>query len=323
ARLGANKEKIVTPAASSATPEGQNRPAAKPVAPSVPPDSGTMNLPARTDDRKIAAREISATASDLPDWPIAESLGVNAAADRPNSREGIAREAIMQAEDSQEIAAQDASSASVSESFVSTRSLNWKNLAAAILVVVLISFAAGWIAAGPSGRKQILDKFVSQQSDSSQPPENPGATSAQTDAPVPGAGLPQTNAATASPEQTANPTATQPASQTPPPNSTQPVFPALHTNTSSPPPASQSSYANTSSSPTQHATTVSSQPASQTPRPTVANTGNVASSAPEKSAAAKRAATPSSAAPPSVFANNTAPSTNNPSLAASNAAGAS
>ena len=335
ARLGADKEKIVTPAASSATPEVQNRPAAKPVAPSVPPDSGTMNLPARTDDRKIAAREISATASDLPDWPIAESLGVNAAADRPNSREGIAREAIMQAEDSQEIAAQDASSASVSESFVSTRSLNWKNLAAAILVVVLISFAAGWIAAGPSGRKQILDKFVSQQSDSSQPPENPGATSAQTDAPVPGAGLPQTNAATASPEQTANPTATQPASQTPPPNSTQPVLPAsqtsaniatppaLHTNTSSPQPGSQSSYANTASSPTQHATTVSSQPASQTPRPTVANTGNVASSAPEKSAAAKRAATPSSAAPPSVFANNTAPSTNNPSLAASNAAGAS
>jgi protein TonB len=303
ARPEIDKEKILAPTASAATPELQNRPApAKPASPSAPPAPEATNAPDRTGDRKITAREISAASSDLPDWPITRSLGVNAAADRPNSQETIAREATTQEADPEEIAEQDASSAPAPESFTTTRSLNWKNLAAAILVVVLISFAAGWIAAGPNGRKQILDRFVSQQSDSSQPPENPGATSAQTDAPVPGSGLPQTNAANASPEQAINQAAPQPPSQTPPPNLTKPASPAslapanvatqpaLHSNTSSPQPGSQFSHANNASSPTQLATTASSQ----TPRATAANTGNIASSASEKSAAAKRAAATSS-----------------------------
>ncbi len=75
-------------------------------------------------------------------------------------------------------------------------SLGWKRAAAAVAIVALISFAAGWIVSGPIGRKQILDKFSSQQTDSSQPPEHPGATSAQTDAPVSGAGLSQTEPST-------------------------------------------------------------------------------------------------------------------------------
>ncbi|MGB8541639.1 MAG: TonB family protein [Candidatus Acidiferrales bacterium] len=331
ARPEADKKKIFGPPSASET-QIQNRPAvAKPAAPSAPPAPEATNAPDRRDDRRVTAREISAASSDLPDWPITRSLGVNAAADLPNDRAGIALGAIAQSEAGPEIAAQDASSAPAPESFAIAHSLNWKNLAAAILVVVLISFAAGWIAAGPSGRKQILDRFVSQQSNSSQPPENPGATSAQTDAPVQGSGLPQTNAASASPEQAINQAAPQPPSQTPPPNSTQPLppasqapanvatQPALHSNTSSPQPGSQFSHANNASSPTQLATTASSQ----TPRATAANTGNIASSAPEKSAAAKRAAATSSSAPPTIGANNgalpnaaVAASSNKPSLAA-------
>jgi len=60
----------------------------------------------------------------------------------------------------------------------------WQRWAAVIAAIVLISFGAGWIAAGPAGRKQFLDIFLSQQSDSSPQPENPGAASAERDAPV-------------------------------------------------------------------------------------------------------------------------------------------
>lgn len=103
-------------------------------------------------------------------------------------------------------------------SLAAIQSLGWKRVAAAVSIVVLISFAAGWIVAGPLGRKQILDKFASQQTDSSQPPENPGATSAQADAPVLGAGLSHTEPSTAgSPERRTTSTALQPASQTPRP----------------------------------------------------------------------------------------------------------
>jgi TonB family protein len=217
ARPGAEEKQLVTPAASSST-QIKNPFSARPVAPHASPNSGAVNVPARQNDRRNEPRETSATALDHSERPIAESPAVNFAPDRINSRKDIEPRVGAQAEDSVEIAAEATSLTVSAESSATSQSLNWKNLAAAILVVVLLSFAAGWIAAGPTGRKQILDKFVSQQSDSSQPPENPGATSAQTDAPVPGAGLPQTNVATASAEQTINPTAaTQPlltASQT-------------------------------------------------------------------------------------------------------------
>jgi len=108
--------------------------------------------------------------------------------------------------------------ANSSFSLAAIQSLGWKRVAAAVSIVVLISFAAGWIVAGPLGRKQILDKFASQQTDSSQPPENPGATSAQADAPVLGAGLSHTEPSTAgSPERRTTSTALRPASQTPRP----------------------------------------------------------------------------------------------------------
>jgi protein TonB len=316
ARPGADEKQLVTPAASSST-QIQNPSSAKPVAPNTSPNSAGVNVPARQNDRKDDARETSATALDLSDWPIAESPAVNFAPDWTNSRKGIASRADAQTEDPVEIAAEATSLTVSPESSATSQSLNWKNLAAAILVVVLLSFAAGWIAAGPTGRKQILDKFVSQQSDSSQPPENPGATSALTDAPVPGAGLPQTNVATASPGQTMNPAATQPRSQTPPTNTIQPVLtasqtsasvptqPALHANTSSPQATPQ----------VPHATIASPLPASQTSRPPVAGTGNVASSAPEKSAAAKHDVAPAPSATNSSSSNASNSSTISPSAA--------
>src|SRR6202162_4316441 len=281
ARPGADEKQIIAPADSSNT-QIQNPFSAKSAAPNASPNSGAVNIRARENDRKNDERETSAAASDLADWPIAESPAVNLTPDRINSRKGIASRADAQAEQPVEIASQATPLEVPPESSAATRSLNWKSLAAAVLVVVLLSFAAGWIAAGPTGRKQILDKFVSQQSDSSQPPENPGATSAQTDAPVSGAGLPQTNVATASPEQSTNPTAAKLASQTSPIVSTQP------------------------SSQIPHANTVSPQPASQTSPPAVASTRNVAPIAGEKSAEPKRAAT-SSSTKPSLVAKNTAP----------------
>src|ERR1700683_156771 len=309
ARPGAHEKQLVTPAASSNT-QIQNPSSAKPVASNTSPNSAGVNVPAPQNDRKDDARETSATALDLSDWPIAESPAVNFAPDWSNSRKGIASRADAQTEDPTSLTVSPESSAT-------SQSLNWKNLAAAILVVVLLSFAAGWIAAGPTGRKQILDKFVSQQSDSSQPPENPGATSAQTDAPVPGAGLPPSNVATASPGQTINPAAAQPRPQTPPPTTVQPVLtasrtstnvstqPALHANTSSPQATPQ----------VPHATIASPPPASQTSRTPVAGTGNVASSAPEKSAAAKHDIAPAPSATNSSSSNASNSSTISPSAA--------
>ncbi len=299
ARPATDEKETVAPAASTSATQIQNRPA-KPVA------------PARKDDRKNAAREIFAASSDRPDWPIAESPAVNAAPNRGDLLKDVALVAGAQRTATAELATQGTLPTDRFESPATASSLNWKSLAAAILVVVLLSFAAGWIAAGPAGRKEILDKFVSQQSDSSQPPENPGANSAQTDAPVPDAGLPQSNAATASPEQTTNPAATQPAPQAPPVVSPQPPSQILHANSASP------------------------EPASKTSHPTVASAGNVAPIAPEKSAAAKRDAVTSSSPasnaknspnPPSVAANRTAtnatPRANNQGLATPNLAASS
>lgn len=60
---------------------------------------------------------------------------------------------------------------------VSRRS--WRGLAAAIVIVVLLSFVAGWIVAGPGGRKQFLGLFSSTQNQASTSAEN-GTTQAPT-----------------------------------------------------------------------------------------------------------------------------------------------
>jgi len=356
ARPGAGEKKIVAPAALTSATQIQNSPATKPAPLNTPP-SPAANVPARQDDRKSASREesaassdiqnrpaakrvppnvspdrdavtgqnnrksaargISAAASDLANWQDAESPALTVPPDRRDNRKGVAQGARKQGAAAGGIATRTNSLTPTVESSVVAQPRNWKSLAAGVVVIVLLSFAAGWIAAGPAGRKQIFDKFVSRQTDSSQSTGNPGSSSAQTDAPAPGASLPQSNTATA-PEQTTNPAATQPAPQAPANIATQPIS---HADTLSPTPASQ----------IPHATSVPSQPASQISPPSAASAGNVASSAPEKSAAAKRDfVTSSSTVPnatnspklPSVAANNTAtnatPSATNSSL--SNAA---
>ena len=61
---------------------------------------------------------------------------------------------------------------------VAPRRSKW-TIAAVIFIVVLVSFLAGWAAAGPGGRKQFLAMFERQQNNASETVQNPGA------APVP------------------------------------------------------------------------------------------------------------------------------------------
>jgi TonB family protein len=58
---------------------------------------------------------------------------------------------------------------------VAPRRSKW-TLVAVIFVVVLVSFLAGWVAAGPGGRKQFLAMFERQQNNASETVQNPGAT---------------------------------------------------------------------------------------------------------------------------------------------------
>jgi periplasmic protein TonB len=53
---------------------------------------------------------------------------------------------------------------------------SWRSLVAAIFIVTLLSFLAGWIVAGPGGRKQFLGMFDRQQNNASGAAQNPSAT---------------------------------------------------------------------------------------------------------------------------------------------------
>jgi len=57
---------------------------------------------------------------------------------------------------------------------VAPRRSKW-TLVAVIFIVVLVSFLAGWVAAGPGGRKQFLAMFERQQNNTSETVQNPGA----------------------------------------------------------------------------------------------------------------------------------------------------
>jgi TonB family protein len=57
---------------------------------------------------------------------------------------------------------------------------SWRSLVAVIFIVTLLSFLAGWIVAGPAGRKQLLGMFARQQHNASGAAQNPGATPAPT-----------------------------------------------------------------------------------------------------------------------------------------------
>ncbi|HXO00174.1 MAG TPA: TonB family protein [Candidatus Acidoferrales bacterium] len=66
---------------------------------------------------------------------------------------------------------------------------SWRGLVAAIVIVVLLSFVAGWMVAGPGGRKQFLAMFERQQSPSD---------SAQNSSPTPTSDAPAANVPAAS-----------------------------------------------------------------------------------------------------------------------------
>jgi len=173
--------------ADSAAPDDRNiaAPASSNVgakAPVVPNPS-----PAESSDRKItapASTDIGAKSQNSSDSKPAPPVAVFT----PLDTRKLAASDIFTAEPLEPVIAVQRFSGSAvaptSSAEPEVQPSNWRRLAALIAAIVLISFAAGWIAAGPTGRKQFLDIFVSQQSDSSPQPENPGATSAERDAPV-------------------------------------------------------------------------------------------------------------------------------------------
>jgi TonB family protein len=81
---------------------------------------------------------------------------------------------------------------------------SWRSLVAAIVIVVLLSFVAGWMVAGPGGRKQLLSIFERQQNDAS------GET--QNSSPSPSSDAAAENIP---PAPTANDTSQQPVQQSP------------------------------------------------------------------------------------------------------------
>jgi protein TonB len=212
--IGNGERKVVAPITSTVAPQIQEVSTPMPVAPKA--------SPAERDDRKIVAPASSnggAKTQNSSDSKLAAPVAVSAPLD---GRKPAASDILTAAPLEPVIAVQRFSDTTVAP----TRSAeaeaqhgSWQRLAAVIAAIVLISFAAGWIAAGPTGRKQFLDIFVSQQSDSSPQPENPGATSAERDAPVAvthETASAQTDAA-ASPSSTtaANPASSPPVTQTP------------------------------------------------------------------------------------------------------------
>jgi TonB family protein len=212
-QIGNDERTVVAPVASTLA---ASTPAAKIPEVSTPKPVAPKASPAESSDRKIvapASTDGGAKTQNSPDSKLAAPVAASAALDRRKLTSDI-----LAAEPLEPVIAvqrfSDPTVAPTSSAETEPQPSNWMRLASVIAAIVLISFAAGWIAAGPSGRKQFLDIFVSQQSDSSQQPENPGATSAERDAPVaathetPSA---QPDAATAPSSATAaNPASSQP-----------------------------------------------------------------------------------------------------------------
>jgi TonB family protein len=205
--IGNSERNVVAPAASTLATKIQEVSTAKPVAPKASPAEldnlkiaapasssvgakmpATSNpSPAESSDRKIVA-PVSTNGGAKTQNSSDSKLAAPAAVSAPHDRGKLPASDIFAAEPLEPaIAVQrfsDSTVAPTSSDEPEAQPSNWRRLAAVIAAIVLISFAAGWIAAGPTGRKQFLDLFVSQQSDSSPQPENPGATSAERDAPV-------------------------------------------------------------------------------------------------------------------------------------------
>jgi TonB family protein len=212
AQIANGERKVIAPVASTA-PKFQEVSTAKPAA-----KAGS----AARDDRKVVAPVSSNGGAKIQNSPDSK-LAVPVAVSAPLDGRKLAASDVFPVDPLEPVIAVQRSS---NTTVAPTRSAeaegqhgNWQRLAAVIAAIVLISFAAGWIAAGPAGRKQFLDVFLSQQSDSSPQPENPGAASAERDAPVAvthDTASSQTEAAaSASSATAANLVSSQPVTQTP------------------------------------------------------------------------------------------------------------
>jgi len=212
-QIGNDERTVVAPVASTLA---GSTPTAKIPEVSTPKPVAPKAGPAERDDRKVVA-PASSNAGAKVENSSGSKLAAPVAASAPLDRRKLVSDILTAESLEPAIAVQrfsDPTVAPTSSAETEPQPSNWRRLASVIAAIVLISFAAGWIAAGPTGRKQFLDIFVSQQSDSSPQPENPGATSAERDAPVaathetPSA---QPDAATAPSSATAaNPASSQP-----------------------------------------------------------------------------------------------------------------
>jgi periplasmic protein TonB len=298
---------VVAPVASALA---ASTPAAKIPEVSTPKPVAPKASPAERDDRKIvapASTDGGAKTQNSPDSKLAAPVAASAALDRRKLTSDI-----LAAEPLEPVIAvqsfSDPTVAPTSSAETEPPPSNWRRLAAVIAAIVLISFAAGWIAAGPSGRKQFLDIFVSQQSDSSPQPENPGATSAERDAPV---------AATHETPSAQPDAATAPSSATAAnPASSQPVTPSAATASSSAPslvaknPPPSATPANSSTNAASNAPVGSSATSRITTSPNAPRDSRT-------SQPISQGANPSSS---SLVAKNTSPATsaNSPNLAGAN-----
>jgi periplasmic protein TonB len=151
------------------------------------------------------SQEVSDRISQRPDSPLVTSPIVASGNPAPKPAEllHLAGPILQRRLGESPIIRQTATADLSSPAVVQRRS--WRGLVAVILVMTLLSFLAGWIVAGPGGRKQFLGIFDRQQNNASGAAQNPGAT------PVPTAAL--ENAPLA---PTANETPQQHVQQTPP-----------------------------------------------------------------------------------------------------------
>jgi TonB family protein len=327
--------KLVAPAASAVVPKIQEVSTPKPVASKASPEG--------RDNPKIiapASTNAGAKTQNSPDSKLAAPIAIPAPLD---GRKLTSSDSFPEGPLEPVIALQRFSDTTVAPMISvegEAQPRNWRRLAAVVAAIVLISFAAGWIAAGPTGRKQFLDIFVSQQSDSSPQPENPGATSAERDAPVAATHEPTSaqgeTAAPASSTAAPNPASSQPVTQTPamvakqqpatsaaenvPPKKqpdTPPATSASNTSNRSqqqPQPSPAAAAGTVSSNATSGVAKNASRPATSTPAPKLANTASSTPSAPGNSppingASTASASTPTESAAPKTSAAAAAPKT--------------
>ena len=296
-QIGNGDQELVARAASMVVP--------KILEVSTPKAVESKASPAERDDRKIVAPASSnggAKTQNPPDSKIAAPVSTPLDGRKLTSSDSFPEEPLEPV-----IAVQRFSDTTVAPTISvegEAQPRNWRRLAAVIAAIVLISFAAGWIAAGPAGRKQFLDIFVSQQSDSSPQPENPGATSAERDAPVAATqetGSAQTDPSAAAATHDASPVQTDPSAS---------ASSAPAANPASPQPVTQTPVLVAKQQPA--ASAAENIPAKKQPNTPAASSASSASNRSQQQPQPTPAATASSNAPALVAKNTPPPVTRTP-----------